>query len=334
MNRSSTENGRQGALLLNFGGPETLADIRPFLYNLFSDPEIIRIKSDVPRKLLAWTISWARLNRSRGLYRQIGGGSPLVRITGDQAAAVRALLASRGHQVGIYIGMRCWKPTIDDAMDRIMKDNIRHLVLLPLFPQYSMTTTGSCFRHIELLNDRFDLSSRMKISRVEHWYDCSLYIQAMTEMVRAALKRFHEGDCRDVHLLYSAHSLPARCIEEGDPYLEQTKKTVMSISSQLNIPNESSLAFQSRAGPVKWLGPDTEDVLTDLAGRGVRRVLIIPVSFVSDHVETLQEIDIRYRKLAEGLGIEEFRRVESLNLQPKFIEALAEIIKNHLAPGA
>jgi protoporphyrin/coproporphyrin ferrochelatase len=330
MNGSSTGIDRQGVLLLNLGGPETLADIRPFLYNLFSDPEIIRIKSGALRKLLAWTISWARLNTSRGLYRQIGGGSPLGAITRDQASAVQALLNSRGETVRFYVGMRCWKPTIDDAFERIMKDGISRLLLLPLFPQYSMTTTGSCFRYIESLDEKLNLSSRMRISRVERWFDEPLYIQAMADLARTTLERFPGDVRRDVHLLYSAHSLPARYVDEGDPYEDQTRTTVALINARLDIPNKSSLAFQSKVGPVKWLGPDTEDVLRELAGQGVRKVMVIPVSFVSDHIETLQEIDIRYRKLAGDLGIDEFRRVESLNLKPTFIEALAQIASRHL----
>lgn len=321
---------RCGVLLLNLGGPETLADVRPFLYNLFSDPEIIRIKNPILRRLLARIISRTRQNKSQELYRQIGGGSPLRRITEDQAAGLKALLESKGMKAEVYIGMRCWKPSIDDAIERILADGVRRLVLLPLFPQYSVTTTGSCFSYFRLLDERLNLSARMKISYVEAWYENSLYLESMTDLIMEGLEQFSVEERRKTHLLYSAHSIPARYVQEGDPYLEQTNKCVESINARLNWENPWSLAFQSKVGPVKWLGPSTVDVLANLAKSGVSKVLVVPVSFVSDHIETLQEIDIAYAKLAAGLGITEFRRVKALNLYPQFIEALAAIVLKDL----
>lgn len=316
---------RVGVLLFNLGGPETLEDVRPFLYNLFSDPEIIRIKSALLRKLLAWTISWTRQGKSKRLYRQIGGGSPLRKITEDQADALSALLEAKGMDARVYVGMRCWKPTIDEAVERILQDNIRRLVLIPLFPQYSMTTTGSCLRYFRSLEKRRDLSSKIKIFSIEDWFEEPFYLDAMVDRIEAGLRQFPEEERSSVHLLYSAHSIPARYIKEGDPYLDQTRKCVALINSRLGNGIHSSLAFQSKVGPVQWLGPDTKDVLAELAKDGIKNLLVIPISFVSDHIETLQEIDILYRKLAEELGINQFQRTPALNLCPKFIEALASI---------
>jgi protoporphyrin/coproporphyrin ferrochelatase len=322
---------KEGVLLFNLGGPESPADVRPFLFNLFSDPEIIRIKSASLRRSLAWIIAGLRQAKSRELYRQIGGGSPLRKITEGQAAALRIELASRGHAACVYVGMRCWKPTIDDAVERILQDGIERLILLPLFPHYSMATTGSCFRYFKILDGRFGLSSRIQLSYVHSWFGEPLYLEAMADLIRAGLMRFPEKDRTNVRLLYSAHSIPMRSLEEGDPYLEQTRESVALINSRLENTYASTLAFQSKVGPVKWLGPATKDVLADFARNGVAGVLAVPISFVSDHIETLQEIDIRYKKLAVDLGIREFHRVAALNLCPTFIQALATIALNELA---
>jgi protoporphyrin/coproporphyrin ferrochelatase len=321
---------RCGVLLLNLGGPETLADVRPFLYNLFSDPEIIRIRNPLFRKLLARIIAHTRQAKSQELYRQIGGGSPLRRITEDQAAALSALLKSQGVNARVYVGMRCWKPTMDEAIERILKDGVRRLVLLPLFPQYSVTTTGSCFSYFHLLDKRLNLSSKMQVSYVESWYETPLYLRSMAELISEGLQQFAAEERPKVHLLFSAHSIPERYVREGDPYLNQTQKCVELINTQLNCGNPWSLAFQSKVGPVKWLGPSTTDILKDLAKSGISKVLVVPVSFVSDHIETLQEIDIAYKKLSYNLGIAEFHRVKALNLHPKFIEALASIVLKHI----
>ena len=320
----------KGVLLFNLGGPENLPDVRPFLYNLFSDPEIIRIKNGVLRKMLAWLIASTRQGKSRDLYRQIGGGSPLRKITEAQAAALSNELRARSEDVSVYVGMRCWKPTIDEAVDRILKDRITRLVLLPLFPQYSATTTGSCLKYFLDLDKKLGLSAKMEIATVESWFDEPLYIEAMADLIREGLRGFSGPE--KIHLLYSAHSIPVRYVEEGDPYLEQTKRTVDMINARLDQAYSFTLAFQSKVGPVKWLSPSTRDVLVQLGREGNRRVLVVPISFVSDHIETLQEIDIQYKELAARSGIREFRRAASLNLRPKFIAALAALASSRELP--
>ena len=222
--------------------------------------------------------------------------------------------------------MRCWKPTIDEALDRILKDQVTQLVLLPLFPQYSVTTTGSCLKHFRTLDNRFGLSNRMRISVVREWFGEPLYIEAMTDLIQRSLRGFSSDGQERIHLLYSAHSIPARYVDEGDPYLEQTQQSVALINSQLGNGYPSTLAFQSKVGPVKWLVPSTKDVLSELGRRGSDAVLVVPVSFVSDHIETLQEIDIQYKDLAGKSGIREFQRVPALNVYSKFIDALANLV--------
>ncbi len=316
----------RGVILFNLGGPETLDDVRPFLYNLFADPDIIRIQNDHLRKTLAWLIAATRQRKSRDLYRQIGGGSPLRRITEAQAEALRTRLEMRGIPCRVYVGMRCWKPSIDDAAALMRRDGVTRLVALPLFPQFSFTTTGSCFNYFRYVIQKSGLDSGMKVSYVDAWYQEPQYLEAMADLIREAIGRFAEKDPTKIQLLYSAHSIPARYVEdEGDPYLEQTKKSISSINDRLGHVFPSILAFQSKVGPVKWLGPPTNEIIRQLGRSGARNILAVPISFVSDHIETLQEIDILYKNLAVKSGISEFHRAASLNLHPRFIEALADI---------
>jgi protoporphyrin/coproporphyrin ferrochelatase len=318
-----------GVLLFNLGGPETLDEVRPFLYNLFSDPEIIRIKSDFVRRMLARFIVLIRQRKSRALYRQIGGGSPLRKITESQAAALAAALSARNFPARVYVGMRCWNPGIDEAVENILRDGISRLLLLPLFPQYSVATTGSCLKHFHLLDKKAGLSSRIRILEIQQWFDDPLYLESMAALIRDAAREF-PGRKENIHLLYSAHSIPVRYLSEGDPYLEQTRQSVALINERLGNTYSSTLAFQSRVGPVEWLGPSTSDVLRELGKNGKTAVLVVPVSFVSDHIETLQEIDISYREIAAKAGIREFRRVPSLNLYPAFIGALADLVLKNI----
>ncbi|MBN2319774.1 MAG: ferrochelatase [Acidobacteria bacterium] len=316
---------KRGVLLFNLGGPETLQAVRPFLYNLFSDPEIIRIKSDILRKTLAWLIAAARHKKSENLYRQIGGGSPLRRITEEQAAALSLRLNAMGFPTRVYIGMRCWNPSIDEAVERILQDGITRLVLLPLFPQYSVTTTGSCLKYFDILKQRFGLKDRMEIFSVDAWFDEPTYVESMADVIWQGLMRFSSKGAEAVHLLYSAHSIPERYVKAGDPFLEQTRKSVNLINEQLDNAFPSTLAFQSKIGPVKWIGPSTKSVLEEMGRKRIGKVLTVPISFISDHIETLQEIGIAYRDLALHSGIGEFHRADAPNLHPKFIDALARI---------
>jgi ferrochelatase len=328
-----TESGNAdlGVLLFNLGGPETPADVRPFLTNLFSDPDIIRIKSNMLRRTIAWLIATGRQRKSRELYRQIGGGSPLRKITEAQAAALEERLAAIGYKARAYVGMRCWKPAIDEAVEQIAADGIKRLVALPLFPQFSVTTAGSCRNYFRAIAGKSGLSGRVQIHYVDAWFEEPLYLEAMVDMIREAQNRFSSQTPAGIHLLYSAHSIPERYVREGDPYLEQTQKTVALINERLGSLFPFTLAFQSKVGPVRWLGPPTAAVLARLGQQGVDKVLAVPISFVSDHIETLQEIDILYRDLARKAGIQEFQRARSLNVYPKFIEALARITLAALA---
>ena len=315
-----------GVLLFNLGGPETLADVRPFLYNLFSDPEIIRLPIRALQKPLAWLIATSRHKKSAGYYAQIGGGSPLRRITDEQAEALGAALRRRGIEARIYVGMRYWRPFTEEAVAQIARDGITELIVLPLYPQFSISTSGSSLKEFISLLDRRGGLRHIRRHYITRWYSNSQYIDALAEQISEEVNNFPDPDPRRVHLLFSAHSVPQRYIAEGDPYLRHIQETVRLVSERLGNLSPAHLSFQSKVGPVKWLEPSTEQRLRELQAEGARQVLAIPISFVSDHIETLYELDILYKHVAEEIGIPAYRRVPALNCRPSFIRALAELV--------
>ena len=319
-----------GVLLFNLGGPETLADVRPFLFNLFSDPEIVRLPIRAMQKPLAWLISTARHKKSSGYYAQIGGGSPLRRITEEQATALREELARRGVEAKVYVGMRYWRPFTDAAIDRIVRDGVDELILLPLYPQFSVSTTGSSFKDFEALTEKRAEFQRIHCDYISRWHTHETYIKALTRQIAEEIEKFPDPNPQSVHLLFSAHSVPQSYIENGDPYLRETEETVRLVSEQLGAHSPVHLSFQSKVGPVKWLEPSTDAKLRELAARGVEQVLAIPISFVSDHIETLYELDILYKNLADEIGVKTYRRVPALNCNPTFIKALADLVCERL----
>ncbi|HET9216168.1 MAG TPA: ferrochelatase [Terriglobia bacterium] len=318
-----------GVLIFNLGGPESLRDVKPFLYQLFSDPEIIRIKWSPLRKAVAWMIATLRRKKSEGYYSLIGGGSPLRRLTEEQAAALEQELTRRGMDAQAFVGMVTWKPFLRDAVERIAHSSVNRLVVLPLFPHYSFTTTraGS-----EVLRRLFGAHSKMKatpVSWISTWAEHPTYIEAFSSAIDRELAKFSEPD--KVQLLFSAHSIPESYVREGDPYLDQTKASVERIMDRLGRKNPYQLSFQSKIGPVKWLEPATNVVIEDYGKRGIHDVLVVPISFVSEHIETLYELDILYQKVAKDAGVSNFRRVPALNSDPTFIRALADIVQEALA---
>jgi protoporphyrin/coproporphyrin ferrochelatase len=319
---------KTGVLLFNLGGPEKLADVRPFLYKLFSDPEIIRVKFTPLRKTIAWTIATLRHKKSEGYYRQIGGGSPLRRLTEEQAASLKAELQKRGHDVETFVGMCTWHPFFSETLQRIEKVQLDRLVILPLFPQFSVTTTGSGFAALQELLAKRPNIQKMDVRWVRSWQDQPTYVEAFAKLIEHELAGFPEPG--KTHLLFSAHSIPESYVKNGDPYLDQTKQSIERIMDRLGRQNSYQLSFQSKIGPVKWLEPSTNDVIIDLGKRAIRDVLVIPISFVSEHIETLYELDILYKHVAEEAEVTNFRRVPALNSDPVFIRALAEIVEASL----
>ncbi|AFZ35366.1 ferrochelatase [Stanieria cyanosphaera PCC 7437] len=317
--------GRVGVLLLNLGGPEKIEDVRPFLYNLFSDPEIIRLPWQGLQKPLAWLISTLRAKKSQANYLQIGGGSPLLQITEAQAEALTAKLSELGQNVKVYIGMRYWHPFTEEAIAQIEKDRLEKVVILPLYPQFSISTSGSSFRVLEEMWKTDPHLQQIKYTLIPSWYDAPGYLEAMADLITQELNQFEHPE--QVRIFFSAHGVPVSYVEEaGDPYQKEIEECTRLIMQTLKRPNQYTLAYQSRVGPVEWLKPYTEDALQELGEQQVKDLLVVPISFVSEHIETLQEIDIEYREVAEEAGIENFRRVPALNTHPRFIESLAQLV--------
>lgn len=321
--------GRVGVLLLNLGGPERLEDVGPFLYNLFADPEIIRLPFPWLQKPLAWLISTLRKNKSQENYKQIGGGSPLRRITEEQAAALRQSLSDRGQDVQVYIGMRYWHPFTEEAIAQIKADGIERLVILPLYPQFSISTSGSSFRLLQRLRDRDPDFQKIDCAVIPSWYERSGYLQAMADLIAQEIDKLEQPE--QGHIFFSAHGVPVSYVEEaGDPYQQEIEDCTRKIMATLGRSNPWTLAYQSRVGPVEWLQPYTEDALEELAEKGVKDLVVVPISFVSEHIETLEEIDIEYREIAEEAGIEHFLRVPALNTHPLFIQDLSDLVEQTL----
>lgn len=307
----------KAVLLLQMGGPDSLDAVRPFLINLFTDREIIKIGPAWLQPIIARIIVKKRLAHVEDNYSQIGGRSPLRELTEQQAAALEKRL---GPEYRCVVAMRYWRPSTIEALAEIKRAGISEITALSLYPHYSRATTGSSIK--ELQRVLAEAGVKFSVRYVESFYNNPLYINALAEKIREGLTVFHP--LADVELLFSAHSLPQSFIDEGDPYLAQITETVRLVMEQFDIPHH--LAFQSRAGPVKWLEPSTDEMLKSLAASGSKNLLVVPLSFVSDHIETLHEIDIEYSKKAWDLGIAKFERMPSLNSSPLFIECLAELV--------
>jgi ferrochelatase len=325
---------KTGVLVFNLGGPETLRDVKPFLYRLFSDPEIIRIKFTPLRKFVAYTIATLRRKKSEGYYAQIGGGSPIRRLTEEQARALQQELNKRGNDSQTFVGMCAAPPFLEEAIDNVVASGVRRLVILPLFPQFSTTTTGSGFPVLKRLIAARPQFKSIDVQWVREWFDHPVYIEAFALAIQRELDK---GGSDKTHILFSAHSIPESYVRQGDPYLVQTEKSVELIMSrllQMGYANTHQLSFQSKVGPQKWLSPMTSDTIVQLGEQGMQDVLVVPISFVSEHSETLYELDILYKKTAADAGITNFRRVPALNSDPTFIRALADIAEQALKGAA
>lgn len=328
---------RVGVLLLNLGGPERIQDVKPFLYNLFSDPEIIRLPLAAMQKPLAWLISSLRSGKSQQAYRSIGGGSPLRRITKQQAQELQTSLRQKGVDATSYVAMRYWHPFTESAVADLKADGVDQVVVLPLYPHFSISTSGSSFRELQRLRNTDSAFSRLPIRCIRSWYDHPGYIQALANLIAREILACE--DPATAHIFFSAHGVPKSYVEDaGDPYQLEivacSKLILEQLRQQLGYSNPFTLAYQSRVGPVEWLKPYTEDALQELGEQGVKDLVVVPISFVSEHIETLEEIDIDYRELATAAGVKNFRRVPALDTDPAFIAALTDLVEQAMAETA
>jgi ferrochelatase len=309
-----------GIVLFQLGGPDTLEAIQPFLFNLFCDPDIIDFPfARIGRRPLAKLISVTRANRVRHHYSVIGGGSPIRKYTEAQATALESRLRALGVNARCFVAMRYWHPFTAEAIAKLAAANCDEVVLLPLYPQYSSTTTGSS------LNEwKRHYRGDAPVSLVKSFYQDELYLDALVEKIDQALSRFSPS--RGPEIVFSAHSLPQSIIDHGDPYQHQMEETVALLMERGGWSNRHRLCYQSKVGASKWLQPSLHRTLRGLSDERVREVCIVPVSFVSDHVETLGEIDHEARDEARKLGIRQFEMTEGLNASPRFIDALARLV--------
>uniref|UniRef100_A0A803LR22 Ferrochelatase n=1 Tax=Chenopodium quinoa TaxID=63459 RepID=A0A803LR22_CHEQI len=409
-----------GVLLLNLGGPDTLNDVQPFLFNLFADPDIIRLPSlfRFLQRPLARLISMLRASKSKEGYASIGGGSPLRKITDEQANALKLALEAKNKNVSVYVGMSadavdekleevesrlksieekltdhgnsvcravaeavtramadtqkaitdnftalfeaeqkrqgenrvriegrfdrlCSDQELQVAMaakerekfqEEIKRDKVTRLVVLPLYPQFSISTTGSSLRALQNIFREDAYLSRLPVAIIRSWYQREGYIKSMANLIEKELQSFSMPD--EVMIFFSAHGVPVSYVEDaGDPYKDQMEDCIFLIMRELKargINNGHTLAYQSRVGPVQWLKPYTDKVLVELGQRGVKSLLAVPVSFVSEHIETLEEIDMEYKELALESGIENWGRVPALNCTSSFINDLADAVTEAL----
>jgi len=336
-------NGSVAVVLLQLGGPDSLAAVEPFLYNLFSDPDIIDFPfARLARPTLARMISSRRAKHVQHHYASIGGKSPILERTDQQARALEGELR-KTLDARVFVAMRYWHPLTQETIAQIAAQNFREIVLLPLYPQYSKTTTGSSlneWRRRSATAGKNGHSTKI----VKEFFEHPAYIDAVVEKINQGLEKFSGAktsdtsrielsglreateEAPDVHLVFSAHGVPMSVIEAGDPYQAQIEATVKLTMERGGWRNSHRLCYQSRVGPGRWLRPSLDEELKDLAAQGVEKVLAIPIAFVSDHVETLSEIDIEARDLAGRLGINQFEVMPALNDSPKFIQALTELV--------
>lgn len=315
-----------GVVLFNLGGPDSLDAVEPFLNNLFNDPDIINFPgSFLFRRGLAKLISSTRHLKVQKQYAQIGGKSPIKEFTLGQAKLLEEKLNEK-IAARVFVAMRYWYPFTAEALDSIAKEGIKKVVLLPLYPQYSKATTLSS--HVEWkkqLANRKDLKDLQSVL-VESYYDFPPYIDAFVERINQGLEKFPAEKRDKVDILFSAHGTPMKLVREGDPYSGHICETVTAVMNRGGWKNPHHLCFQSKVGPQKWLTPSTPKMIEDLAKKGVKDMLAVPIAFASDHLETLFEVGIEFRHEAEEKGVEQFEVTEGLNYSPKFIDALAQLV--------
>jgi len=318
---------RIGVVLFQLGGPDSLGAVEPFLYNLFCDPDIIEFPSRIGRRPLARLIARARAKSVWHHYQTIGGGSPIRRLTEEQAAALQTRLTEEGVDARCVVAMRYWHPLTGEAVAQLERADIDQLVLLPMYPQFSRTTTGSSLNEWNRLWRR-----SIPTFCIGGLYRNPLYLAALVEKIDQTLARF--SDPATAHLVFSAHGLPISVIEKGDPYQREIEETVALVLRRGAWVNPYRLCYQSKVGAGRWLQPSLRATLRQLAAEKARDVCVIPISFVSDHVETLGEIDHEAREEARSLGIRQFEMTPGLNDSPKFIQALAaSVIEALQEPG-
>jgi ferrochelatase len=320
---------RTGIVLAQLGGPADLDAVEPFIEAVFSDPAAVPLPGGPrARRTLGRLVARVRGRMVRDRYRQIGAGSPIGGITERQCEALVEELTARGHDIEVAVAMRHSIPDTSMAVARLMVADVDRIVLLPLYPQYSFATTGSA--ETELRRVLSAMGFDRPLSVIRSWCDHPAFLDATAGLVREALAEIPVDARGDAVVVASAHGLPERLVDFGDPYVEDVTATAAGLAERLGADTEIVVSYQSRTGPMTWTGPGTDEVLAELGAAGAPAVIVVPVSFVSDHLETLHEIDIELRELALEAGVGHFGRSPMLNDRAEVGPLLADIVEDHL----
>jgi ferrochelatase len=310
---------KKAVILFNLGGPDKLESVEPFLFNLFNDPEILSIPS-IFRYPLAKFISKRRAPIAKNIYREIGNKSPILELTQEQATSLEKKLSVKG-DYKCFVVMRCWHPRAIDIIKKVKVFNPEEIILLPLYPQFSAATSGSS------INEWNDLCKKenykVKTKTICCYPTESNFVKSHVNLIK---KTIQNTESKNFKLLFSAHGLPEIKIKNGDPYQWQVEETVKKIMIDLKDENlDHSISYQSRVGPLKWIGPSTDEEIIKHS-KEKKGIVIVPVAFVSEHSETLVELDIEYKKLAEENGCSFYKRVPALGVEENFIKGLVELV--------
>jgi ferrochelatase len=320
-------------VLLNLGGPATLDDVEPFLLELFADREIIQLPF---QRWLGPFIARRRAPKVRKLYEGIGGGSPILHWTHIQGKALVARLdrlspGTAPHR--FYVAFRYAHPSSEDALRAMANDGVTRAIAFTQYPQFSCATTGSSLNEVWRAAGRLGLESAFEWSVIDRWPVHAGFLDTMADSTRTALEQIPKDERDNAVILFSAHSLPLSVINRGDPYPQEIGASVEGVMQRLGSANRYLLSYQSEVGPVRWQGPSTESVIRRLGARGEKNVVVVPIAFTSDHIETLSELDIEYGHLAAKAGITRFVRAPAPNDHPLFLDAMADVVLEHLAQG-
>ncbi|OGU65495.1 MAG: ferrochelatase [Stygiobacter sp. RIFOXYC12_FULL_38_8] len=311
-------------VLFNLGGPDSLEAIEPFLFNLFSDRDIFKLPFG--QKTFAKFISSRRAPKVAGEYKLIGGKSPINMWTEEQRQILQKLLRFYHKEIDVYTAMRYWKPLTQEAVDKVEDGDYDKIILLPLYPHYSITTTGSSYNEWM----RHYSGDKKIISLINNYPTQHKYAAAINQRIDETLEKFPSEVRENVQLVFSAHGTPVSLVKKGDPYSKHIKETVAAVMKARKNSHAHHLCYQSKVGPMKWLEPATDAMIRNLSAKGKKNLLIIPISFVSDHVETLFELDIEYRHVADECGIQNYIVMRGLNDSTLFLEGLTELVNEEI----
>ncbi|WP_075522100.1 ferrochelatase [Candidatus Pelagibacter communis] len=313
---------KKAIILFNLGGPDKLQNVEPFLFNLFNDPAILNLPGFL-RYPLAKFIANRRAPTAKKIYEELGGSSPILKLTKKQSSALEVKLNSddKSSEYKCFIVMRCWHPRAEIVIKDVIEFNPKEVILVPLYPQYSAATSGSSIKEWNDVCKK--VGYKIKTSTICCYPTDESFIEAHKIEITKKI-----DNLKNFKLIFSAHGLPEKNIKKGDPYQWQVEQSVNKIVESLNIKNlDWILSYQSRVGPLKWIGPSTEDIIVENSKLG-KHIVLVPIAFVSEHSETLVELDIEYKELADKNGCKNYSRVPALGTNEKYIKALSDLIIN------